>query len=167
MRGEGGERGSHRSAAPPSTPFPTPRGCLQPHMPGTLFTALTVRAITLLTKREWTKSTYQKLTMATEEETRASGGRELNQHWEARLLPHSGSSERKYSLSPQNHWQIKLDPTGREKIEWGVLLPFGSSIMEKFLDRITTQGFLGKDGGPSYLPRGSESSHMPLIRLVP
>lgn len=80
MRGEGGERGSHPSAAPPSTPFPIPHGCLQPHTPGTLFTALTVRAITLLTKREWTKSTYQKLTMAIEEETSAGGGRELSQH---------------------------------------------------------------------------------------
>lgn len=73
MRGEGGKRGSPQSAAPPSTLFPTPHGCLQPHTPGTLFTALTVRAITLLTKREWTKSTYQKLTMAIEEETRAVG----------------------------------------------------------------------------------------------
>lgn len=64
----------------PSTPFPTPHDCLQPHTPGTLFTALTVGAITLLTKREWTKSTYQKLTMAIEEETRAGGGRELRHH---------------------------------------------------------------------------------------
>lgn len=51
-----------------------PMCCLQPHTTGTLFTALTVRAITLLTKREWTKSTYQKLTMAIEEEIRAGGG---------------------------------------------------------------------------------------------
>jgi hypothetical protein len=53
MRGEGVGEGAIQ-AAPPSSPFPTLPGCLQLHIPGTLFTALTVRAITLLTKREWT-----------------------------------------------------------------------------------------------------------------
>lgn len=53
--------------------FPTPQGCLQPHTSRTLFTALTVSAISLLTKRKWRKSTCQKLTMAIEEESRAVG----------------------------------------------------------------------------------------------
>lgn len=48
------------------------------------------------------------------------------------------------------------------------MLPsFGGSIVEKSLDLITTQEFLSKDRSLSYLPRGSGTSHIPLIQLVP
>lgn len=79
MRGEGASKGAEEEEAQLFLPLLShPMCCLQPHTTGTLFTALTVRAITLLTKREWTKSTYQKLTMAIEEESRVGGGRELS-----------------------------------------------------------------------------------------
>lgn len=40
-------------------------------------------------------------------------------------------------------------------------------MIKKLLDLISTQVFLRKDGSPSYLPRGSGTSHMSLIQLVP
>lgn len=39
--------------------------------------------------------------------------------------------------------------------------------MEKLLDLITTQVFLSKDRSPSYLPRESGTSHVPVSQLVP
>lgn len=63
--------GARGSAAPPSTSFPTPR--LPPATtPGTLFTALTVRAITA-NQEGMDKVDLPKLMMAREEETSAVG----------------------------------------------------------------------------------------------
>lgn len=145
MRGEGASNGAELSSQLLHPLLSHPMCCLQPHTTGTLFTALTVRAITLLTKREWTKSTYQKLTMAIEEETRAGGGEGAELRHKASLTLWVLLEQVLPPLNPKA-WQVKQVSSQRNGAPFHL-----SSLLRCPWQR--------KSSG--HLPKGIQTSHKP------